>query len=179
MTKAIYRDKDKCVNCSACIVACNVKHNFSPHPVCPPQADPEDNNLITIYHYGPHIRDDQVFQFFSPMSCMHCADAPCIKACPRSVIYKDREYGVVLVNRDKCIGCKFCFWVCPFGVPRYDNEGKLVLCDMCIDRLREGKKTACEATCVAGAITTGTPKKIAQVQQGKIIWKIAGTEIYK
>lgn len=86
---------------------------------------------------------------------MHCEEAACIDGCPESAIYKDDEYGATLVDRETCTGCKLCFELCPYNVPRYDADGKLALCDMCIDRLRVGEKTACEAACPAKAIFYG------------------------
>ena len=172
MNRAIFRDKDKCVVCCACIIACKLRHGFPPHPTSPAAAEPEGINLINIYRYGPEIRDDRVIQCFVPLSCMHCADAPCIKACPRAAIYRDVENGVVAVDQDRCIGCKFCLWVCPYGAPRFNEQGKLELCDMCFERLNEGKKAACEAVCLANAIHTGTAEEIADLKARKVLERI-------
>ena len=172
MNRAIFRDKDKCVACDACIVACKLRHNFPPHPVLPPVAEPQGINLINVYQYGPEIRDDRVFQYFLPLSCMHCSDAPCIRACPRAAIYRDWENGVVAIDEDRCIGCKFCLWVCPYGAPRFNEQGKLELCDMCIERLNEGKKAACEAVCPANAIHIGTAEEIADLKARQTIESI-------
>jgi anaerobic dimethyl sulfoxide reductase subunit B (iron-sulfur subunit) len=147
-------------------------HNTPPFPVSPPEAEPKGVRRVNVYQIGPFLDGDKVFQFFQPISCMHCADAPCIKVCPTSAIYKDAEFGVTLVNRDRCIGCRACLWVCPFGAPVFDEHGKLVLCDMCIDRLREGEKPACEAACQADAIKTGTMQEINDLQAKKAIQRI-------
>ena len=177
MSKAMFRDKDKCINCHTCVIACKMEHNYPPHVVFPPIAEPNGISLIEIYQYGPEIREDKVYQYFLPLSCMHCADAPCIKACPRSAIYKDPETGYSFVDGEKCIGCKFCLWVCPYGSPSFNEDGKMELCDMCIHRLREGKKPACEAACVAGAIFTGTTEEIARLQGKKAVERLDRGEI--
>jgi anaerobic dimethyl sulfoxide reductase subunit B (iron-sulfur subunit) len=160
MQWAIFVDKDRCVGCYACVVACKMEHNLPPYPVHPPLASPKGPELIRVYQVGPRMRDDEVYQYFQPISCMHCLDAPCIKACPCSAIYKDTETGITLVNQDECIGCKSCLWVCPYGAPQF-YDGKLVLCDLCIHRLAEGRPTACEAACPARAIHVGTTDAIS------------------
>jgi len=173
MTKAIFCDIDKCVNCYTCVVACKVKHMSPPYPVNPPLAEPKGINLIDVIQVGPEIHEGGVSQSFVCISCMHCADAPCIRCCPTSAIYKDSETNITLVNRERCIGCRSCLSVCPFGAPSFDVAGKLLLCDMCIDRIKEGKKTACEAACVARAIITGTPEEIAEIKAKKASKRIA------
>jgi Fe-S-cluster-containing dehydrogenase component len=144
-----------------------------PYPVYPPLAEPKGINLVNIFQIGPEIGEGGVFQSFVRISCMHCVDAPCIMSCPTSAIYKDSETNITLVNRERCIGCKSCLWVCPFGAPSFDEEGKLVLCDMCIDRIKEGKKAACEAACPACAIITATAEEIAEIQAKKASKRIA------
>ncbi len=164
MERTIFIDKDKCIGCYACIVACKLEHNLAPYPIKPPLGEPKGPELIRVYQVGPKIRDEEVYQYFQPISCMHCFDAPCVKACPRSAIYKDTETGITLVDQDKCIGCKFCLWVCPYGAPQF-HDGKLKLCDLCIHRLGEGRpkgrQTACEAACQARAIYIGTTDEIS------------------
>ena len=172
MNKILLYDKDKCISCYACVVACKVKHNTPPFPASPPESEPKGVRRLNVYQVGPFLNGDKVLQFFQPISCMHCADAPCIKVCPSGAIHKDAEFGVTLVNGGRCIGCRACLWVCPFGAPDFDKSGKLVLCDMCIDRVREGKKTACEAACPAQAIETGTIHEIAGLQASKAIERI-------
>ncbi|MDZ4246199.1 MAG: 4Fe-4S binding protein, partial [Dehalococcoidia bacterium] len=113
MQRAIFRDKDKCIGCYACVVACQMEHAFPPHPSFPPVAEPEGVSLTSVYRYGPFMEGNKVTQYFIPMSCMHCSDAPCIQACPKSALYKDPLTGTTMVDKEKCIGCRFCLWVCP------------------------------------------------------------------
>jgi Fe-S-cluster-containing dehydrogenase component len=126
-----------------------------------------------VYQIGPDIDGDRVNQAFVTIACMHCEDAPCIKVCPTSAIYKDTQTHITLVHRDYCIGCKACLWVCPYGAPGFDEEGRLALCDLCIDRLKEGKMTACEATCPSRAIFVGSPEQIAERRAKKAAVKIS------
>ena len=173
MRKSIFRDMDACINCKACIIACQVKQMSRSYPTSRAIAEPKGLNLIVrVYQCGPEMRGDRVHQSFVSIACMHCEDAPCIKVCPTSAIFKDAQTRITLVDRGSCIGCKLCLWVCPYGVPSFDEEGKLVLCDLCIDRLKEGKKTACEAACQASAIFVGTPEEIAELRAKKAVERI-------
>lgn len=171
--KTIFFDKDKCIGCYACIIACKLVHNLPPHPSLPPESEPRGISFITVHEYGPIMHEGRIIHFFQPISCMHCTEAPCIDACPRAAIYRDSETGAVLVSQDRCIGCRFCLWVCPYGAPHFDSEGKMVKCDLCVERLRVGKRPACEAVCVAQAIFVGEPEEISQLKSRRATAKAA------
>jgi Fe-S-cluster-containing dehydrogenase component len=171
--KSIFRDADLCVNCKACVIACKVKHFSPPYPNASADPEPAGLNLIHVYRFGPVIDKNHVDQSFVTIACMHCEDPPCLRVCPTSAIFKDALTHATLVNRDRCIGCKLCLWACPFGAPSFDPHGKLVLCDLCLDRLKDGKQTACEATCPSRAIFVGTPEEIAEKQARKAVERIA------
>jgi Fe-S-cluster-containing dehydrogenase component len=170
---SIFRDPDQCIDCKACIIACKVKHMWPPYNTTGAIPEPTGVNLLKVYPYGPEMgADNKVHQSFVSIACMHCEDPPCIKVCPSSAIYKDAETHITLVEAGRCIGCKACLWVCPYGAPNFSEKGKMVLCDLCIDRLRGGKKTACEATCQASAIMVGPPEEIAERLARKAVERI-------
>ena len=172
--KSIFRDPDLCVDCKACIIACKVKNAWDPHSRPVAVAEPKALNLLWVFPTDPVFSlDGKVHQSFVGIACMHCENAPCIKVCPYSAIYKDPETKITLVDEDRCVGCKACLWVCPYGAPSFKKDGNLVLCNLCIDRLREGKKAACEAACNARAIFVGSPEEIAERQSKKAVEKIA------
>lgn len=149
MQHAFHFNVKRCAQCFACEVACKSAHNTRPYV----QEEPGTS--------GPRFR--QVFELKSEegptpiqyvsMACMHCGDAACMKVCPAGAITRDPEFGAVLVDRSKCLGCRYCSWACEFGAPQFDRDGLMCKCDMCIDRLREGKQPACVQTCCGGAIT--------------------------
>jgi len=169
--KMIFVDHERCIGCYACIVACKMEHNLAPYPKSPPDAEPKGPRLIRVFQVGPEIKDGKVYQYFVAISCMHCADPQCMSACPVNAISK-RADGIMQVDRERCIGCKFCLWACPYGAPQFDLDGKMMLCDLCFHRLQEGKKTACEAHCPARCIHVGTPEEISRIKGQKAALRI-------
>lgn len=155
MKPAIYFHQDRCVGCHSCVVACKLEQNLPPHPVSPSTGNPEGPNLIRVHRVGPQISDGEVTQHFQPITCMHCVDAPCIPACPQSAIYQDGGTGITLVRANECEGCRLCLGACPYGAPQFWDD-KMILCNLCIHRLAEGRRTACETACPARAIHVGT-----------------------
>jgi len=116
MTKMLILDTDKCAGCRLCEMVCSIKHTnkCNPSRAC------------------VHVVKWDEFGFFLPMRCQQCDDAACLAVCPRKAIYRNEEQGCVLIDYDKCIGCKACIIACPFGAMSYDVAlRRVVKCDLC------------------------------------------------
>lgn len=133
--------QSRCIDCERCVEAC-IKTNDVPS-----------------YGYRTRIFQRDVpdaigmKREYIPVLCNHCNNPPCVRACPTRATTKDKKTGIVMMNYEKCIGCKSCVQACPYDA-RYFNEEKHAIdkCNFCFDtRLSKGEKlTACAAACPAG-----------------------------
>ena len=149
MQLAFYFDQTRCIGCYTCIVACKDWNDV-------PVGSAFWRRVQTIER-GQY---PDVFVTFLSTSCYHCANPACVDACPENAITKRVEDGIVLVNREACIGkdnCGLCFEVCPYDAPQFGDEpnAKMQKCNMCIDRWAEGKLPTCVAACPTRALDAG------------------------
>ena len=138
-------DATACVGCHCCEVACNEQNN-NPADIKWRRVGEMEGGEFPAFS-----------QLFNSMSCNHCIDPECLIGCPTSSYIKIEETGIVIHEDDTCIGCQYCTWNCPYGVPTYHEERKIVTkCHMCNDRLEEGQTPACVQACPSGAIMIET-----------------------
>jgi formate dehydrogenase iron-sulfur subunit len=93
----------------------------------------------------------------APFHCMHCLDPSCVSACTVGALQQNED-GIVVYDDERCIGCRYCMYACPFAVPHFEWEQRLALivkCDMCVERLPASGQPACAATCPTQAIRFG------------------------
>ncbi len=129
----------KCVGCSACRIACQMRNHLEP-----------EESFIT-YHEIETGEFPNVYNEVVPTQCMHCEDAPCAAVCPTHATYIT-DSGVVLVDEEKCIGCKYCMAACPYGARIVQEKtGVVEKCRFCWDGENPGNPPACVGTCISGA----------------------------
>ncbi|MCK5302828.1 MAG: 4Fe-4S binding protein [Candidatus Thorarchaeota archaeon] len=130
MPQNVFLVMNRCLGCEECIEACVRENGES---LC----------------YVDEFRGIPV-----PFRCAHCEDAPCETVCPtEAILIKD---GIVLVDDEKCIGCRACELICPWGVPIYNESTRIIMkCDMCYDRQKAGKDPACVEVCPSKALVFG------------------------
>ena len=158
---ALVIDLNVCVGCQACVTSCKEWNTSgqagSLSDVRPYDADPSGTffNRVQTYEAG-EFPDSDTIHF--PKSCLHCEDPPCVPVCPTGASFKRKEDGLVLVDYDKCIGCKYCSWACPYGARELDEERKeMTKCTLCADRIynealpERDRKPACVLACPTSA----------------------------
>jgi Fe-S-cluster-containing dehydrogenase component len=148
-------DLDKCTGCQACSMACRMENNV-------PFAGPEEAELSRVKWWHKVLRLEEGEFTYVPRPCQHCNNPPCVDVCPVAATYQDDE-GLVLVNYDRCIGCRFCAQACPYTVrhfnwygPEFPEEmqaalnpdvpvrprGVIEKCTFCVQRLNKAKRKA-------------------------------------
>lgn len=138
-------DMTKCIGCRCCEVACAEQNN-----------NPAGINWRRV---GEIEGGTYPFtsRFYLSMGCNHCLEPSCLTGCPVDAYNKNTVTGLVLHSAETCIGCQYCTWNCPYGVPQYNPErGVVGKCDMCHGRLAEGREPACAGACPEGAIRIET-----------------------
>ncbi len=160
-------DLGRCANARKCIEGCQKAHKLLPPIEYIKVKKMQDADLTSPYWF--------------PTMCYHCDNPPCTKVCPVDATFK-RSDGIVGIDSDRCIGCKFCMAACPYGartfnfgrpqqvkfieehkdeIPenycatQYGPEGTVSKCDFCPDRAAEGLLPACVLSCPNGAIFQG------------------------
>ena len=129
-------DLKKCVGCHACAVACKEAHGTPPG--------------ITRSHVKREFEGEypDATMHIVPMLCMHCENPPCVEACPTEGATYKREDGIVVVDKEKCIGCKYCMMACPYGVRDWNKAESVVeKCTLCQHLTAAGEKPQCVKVC--------------------------------
>ena len=144
MDKVIVINIEKCMGCHSCELACAVAHSKA-------------GTLIEMIQNGEkpgtRIVVEEIERKPVPIHCSHCEVASCMTVCPSGAIHRKGEKEPVVIDSEKCIGCKMCVQACPFGMVIINSEGKGVIkCDLCIERLENGEEPACVSACPTFAL---------------------------
>lgn len=153
-------DVSKCIACRACQVACKdwnqlpaviepFKGNYQTHE----DTNADTYTIIRFIEYEDVV--DGIQWNFLKYQCMHCLDPACMKVCPRGAI-SQTNWGAVIKDYDKCVGCQYCTYACPFHIPKYrEREDIVTKCTLCYERVEAGLEPACARTCPTGALKFG------------------------
>lgn len=173
-------DLSRCVGCRRCVYACVKENNQSRNPqiqyISVLQFQKGSAMGMNFEHATKYYDPDKVPEkghFYMPIQCQQCENPPCVKVCPTKATWKEED-GIVVVDYNWCIGCRFCMAACPYGARNFNltepeipkeeinpnthylgnrprHKGVVEKCTFCIQRTREGKYPACEEICPVGA----------------------------
>lgn len=134
----------RCIDCRACMVACTAENRV---PLG------KHRNWVDTVERG---RFPELSLRIEPEQCHHCDNPPCVRSCPTGASYVSKPGGIVLVDPNKCIGCRYCMQACPYDARYFDEEEGIVgKCTFCIQRIAIGKQPACVETCPTKVRTFG------------------------
>ncbi|MCL4456454.1 MAG: 4Fe-4S dicluster domain-containing protein [Nitrospirae bacterium] len=172
-------DLSRCIGCRKCVYACVSENNQSRNPqvhwisVLKFKKGEKWIDLENSEKYYNPKEVPEKDSFYMPVQCQQCEDSPCVKACPTQATWKEPD-GIVVIDYNWCIGCRYCMAACPYGARRFNwskpnvpaNElntethylgnrprykGVVEKCTFCIQRTRAGKYPACVEVCPVGA----------------------------
>jgi molybdopterin-containing oxidoreductase family iron-sulfur binding subunit len=173
-------DLSRCIGCRRCVYACVNENNLSRNPqihwIKVLEFHKDNHKWQALEHtnryYSPELVPEKG-RFYVPVQCQQCKKPPCVKVCPVQATWQEPD-GIVVVDYNWCIGCRFCMAACPYGarnfnwgkpyVPKEElnpsmhylgnrpqYKGVVGKCTFCIQRSREGRYTACVEACPVGA----------------------------
>ena len=171
-----YCDEKRCIECEGCTVACE-EANQLPVGI-------SRRKVVTV-NEGMEGKE-----FSVSVACMHCTDAPCEQVCPVECFYI-RADGIVLHNKETCIGCGYCLYACPFGAPQFPKDGAfgtrgvMDKCTMCAggpaptfsdkekelygaNRIAEGRVPMCAAVCSTNALVVGDAEEVSDIYRKRV-----------
>ncbi|HGS4455711.1 TPA: formate dehydrogenase FDH3 subunit beta [Vibrio cholerae] len=172
-------DTKRCIECNGCVTACKNENDDAL------EWGIQRRRVVTLNDGEPGENSISV-------ACMHCTDAPCMAVCPADC-FVHTEDGIVLHNKDLCIGCGYCLFACPFGAPQFpkqaafDERGKMDKCTFCAggpetepgseeecrkygaNRIAEGKLPMCASLCSTKALLAGDAEKISDIFRQRVV----------
>ena len=127
---------DRCTGCFGCEVACKMENGVA--------LGERWSKVLTV---GPVGEYPDMTRYALPTMCQQCENAPCVSVCPTGASYRDED-GVVLVDKEKCIGCKYCMMACPYGVRSWSpSEHVVEKCTLCEQITAQGGLPQCVIQC--------------------------------
>jgi len=150
---AFHVDQAKCTGCKACQIACKDKHDLPEGVLWRRVAEYSGGTWTPDETEGTYRQD--VFTYYTSVACNHCANPICVESCPTTAMHVG-EMGIVEVDQDKCIGCRYCEMACPYSAPAFNAQtGTMTKCNFCKDRILEGGTPACVESCPSRVLDFG------------------------
>ena len=148
---AFHFDSASCSGCKACLVACKDKNGLAVGQLW--------RRVYEIAGGGWRKQGaawkQDVFAYNLSLSCNHCEDPPCVANCPTGALAK-RDDGIVTLDQNRCVGCKYCAWSCPYGAPQFNPDRRVMgKCDLCADYVDQGRNPSCVDACPMRALDFG------------------------
>ncbi len=174
MQYAFYFDSSSCSGCKACQVACKDKHGLETGILWRRVYEVAGGDWLKAGKaWSPHV-----FAYNLSISCNHCEKPICLEVCPAGA-YSKREDGIVLLDTERCLGCHYCEWACPYGAPQYDPiSGHMTKCDFCFDLIDAGQPPACVAACPMRALDYGDQAELeTRYGRARTIYPLPETEL--
>lgn len=156
----------RCLGCKSCELACAVEHSKSGDLYEAISEYPRPSSRVDVVNGS---------NFVIPMQCRQCEDAPCVAVCPTEALHRTDQDSPVLVDQDKCIGCKWCVIACPFGVIELSSKSKnIIKCDQCFERVERGLMPACVTACHTGALQFRSLEEVVAEKREAFLVQIQG-----
>ena len=170
-------DTTVCIGCRNCEWACKTAHGLETPPVeayedktpFDQMRRPDDTALTVVNRYANPRNPD--LPYTVKVQCMHCDHPACVSACIVGALSKE-ENGAVIWDTDKCIGCRYCMVACPFQIPAFEYgkaiDPRILKCDFCFDRRKDGSLPACVEACPVEALTYGPREELVRVARDRV-----------
>ncbi len=131
-------DAALCVACNACNAACMLENGFQPGTRSVRSWNSEALPLLSVINIS--------------IACNHCEKPSCLEGCP-ALAYTLDSTGAVIHHPEKCMGCRYCTWRCPYDAPKINEaKGFIEKCHFCTERAGDGIEPACVTACPTGAL---------------------------
>jgi Fe-S-cluster-containing dehydrogenase component/DMSO reductase anchor subunit len=142
MARGFVVDLNRCTGCQACVVACWMENR-----------ERQSLNWRKVHAYNA-FRHPRLPVFHLSLACHHCERPACLAQCPAKAYAKDPATGAVIIDPDRCMGCRYCTWACPHDAPKFsDSRRTIEKCTFCLERLKDGLEPACVARCPVEALS--------------------------
>ena len=166
-------DISRCIGCKGCEVACKEWNELKIEPTYNFGSFQSHEDLSPdtwlLMRFNEVEVGGALQWFIKKDACLHCEDPACLFACPAPGAIVQYTNGIVDFNQDKCIGCNYCESACPFDIPRFAPDKRVMYkCNMCVDRVESGLEPACVKTCPTQAINWGSKEDMVAMAHKKV-----------